>query len=215
MKKPTQKRIEEISKLPSTWSDIDFSTFNDNDKLYWFENRRLIPWLLNDTKQIKEKAESMFGLAAMVCIGIEFISKFRYAQDKPNIYFPMFVEEYVDSYFKKTISNPYSPNPPPTRYENWFYQKTKLKYSEIFYFGLRNQLTHNFMFRHTVLIEPIGSFLKWERKKKRLLVDSRYLHIKFDNSIRKYIEEVWKSDTSSNIYQNFFKTFVYNYERKF
>lgn len=170
---------------------------------------------MKDTKAIKEKAESMFGLIAMVCIGVEFISKFRYGKDEPNVYFPLFLEEYLDVGFKKQITNTYNPNPTPSPYEKWFYKKPKLKYSEIFYFGMRNQLTHRFLLRHAVLIEPMPRFLTWERAKRRLLVDSRFLHINFDNGIRKYLSQVWKSTPGNSIYQNFFLMFADNFERKY
>ncbi len=217
LKHPNKKRVEEIAKLPSTWDDIDFSTFQDNEKLYWFEERRIESWLLNDTKKIKQKADSMFGLVAMVCIGVEFLSKFRYGNgnSNSNIDFPNFLEEYIDRGFKKEINNPYKPIPPATNREKWFYSKPKIKYSEIFYFGMRNQLMHKFCFVHSVLIEPIPRFLMWEKKKKRLLVDSRLLEIYFENGVRKYISQVWKSSPGSPIYDSFFEMFSENFERKF
>ena len=49
---------------------------------------KIHPWLLGDTKRFKEVAESMFDLATMVCIGVEFLSKFRYATDQSNVYSP-------------------------------------------------------------------------------------------------------------------------------
>lgn len=215
MRLPTEVKRKEIEKLPSTWSDIDFSNFQNNEKLYWFQYRRIEPWLLKDTKEIKEKAESMFGLIAMVCIGVEFLSKFRYGVDQPNIYFPLFLEEYLDKSFKKQVANTYHPNPVPSGYERWFYNKSNLKYSEIFYFGMRNQLTHRFLLRHAVLIEPKLRFLTWERAKRRLLVDSRFLHLKFDIGVRKYLSQLWRSTPGNPLYDNFFLMFVDNFERKF
>lgn len=214
MKKPTRKQKERIDKLPSTWSDVDFSSFTDGEKLYWFEQRRVVPWLLGDTKRIKEKAESMFGLGAMVCIGVEFLSKFRYAKDESNVYFPLFLEEYIDKGFKREIKQPYS-NVPKGNRDKWFYNKKEVKYSEIFYLGIRNQLLHKFLLRHTVLIEPLSAFLKWERKKKRLLVDTRFLLIAFENGINKYIQQLWGAKPNSDIYKNFFITFSDNFEKKY
>lgn len=144
MKKPYKKQAEKIDKFPSTWSDIDFSKLSDSEKLYWFEQRRVMPWLVGDTRRIKEKAESMFGLAAMVCIGIEFLSKFRYAKDESNIYFPLFLEEYIDARFKREVNQPY-PKAQKGNRDRWFYNKQKVKYSEIFYLGIRNQLLHKFL----------------------------------------------------------------------
>lgn len=214
MKKPTKKQITRIDELPSTWSDVDFSKLSDSEKLYWFEHRRVSPWLVGDTRRIKEKAESMLGLGAMVCIGIEFLSKFRYAKDESNIYFPLFLEDYIDNGFKKKISQPYSSVPKGNR-DTWFYNKREVKYSEIFYLGIRNQLLHKFLLRHTVLIEPLETFLKWERKKKRLLVDTRVLLVNFENGVTKYIKQLWKADSSSDIYKNFFKMFTENFEKKY
>lgn len=215
MQTPKKDKRKKIDQLPSTWSDVDFSSMQDNEKLYWFESRRINAWLINDTKKIKEKGESMFGLAAMVCVGVEFLSRFRYGKDKPNEYFPKFLEEYLDKKFKYKVKKPYNPNPPANNYEKWFYTKPYLKYSEIFYFGLRNQLIHNFLLRHTVIIEPLSTLLKWERKKKRLLVDVRYLLISFENGINKYLKELWKSKKGEEIYENFFSVFTLNFQRKF
>lgn len=214
MKTITKSQQEKIAKFSSTWSDIDFSKLSPEEKFYWFEEFRLKSWLVADTKRIKEKAGSMFGLVAMVSVGVELLSRFRYNKDQPTVYFPKFLEEYVDKNFKYEVNQPYQPPKVDPR-EKWFYDKGKLKYSEIFYFGMRNQLMHNFLFRHTVLIEPIPSFLKWERKKKRLLVDARILLVKFEDAVNKYIEELRKAKPSSDIYKNFFKQFEENYERKF
>lgn len=214
MRLPTKKQREKIDHFPSTWSDVDFSKLADNEKLYWFENRRIMPWLIEDTKRIKEKAGSMFGLAAMVCVGVEFLSKFRYAKDEPNKYFPIFLEEYLNRRFKKEIKQPYAPQKIENR-EKWFYNKKKVKYSEVFYFGIRNQLVHKFLLRHSVLIEPLTSFLKWERKKKRLLVDTRMLLVCFENGIHKYLKQLWRANKNSDIYKNFFTLFASNFEKKF
>lgn len=214
MKKPTKKQREKIDEFPSTWSDVNFSTLSDSEKLYWFEHRRVMPWLVGDTRRIKEKAESMLGLGAMVCIGIEFLSKFRYAKDESNIYFPLFLEEYIDKRFKKKISQPYSKVQKGNR-DKWFYNKKEVKYSEIFYLGIRNQLLHKFLLRHTVLIEPLEIFLKWERKKKRLLVDTRVLLVNFENGANKYIQQLWKAAPNSDIYKNFFTMFSENFEKKY
>ncbi len=211
---PTKKRKVMIDLFPSTWSDIDFSKLADNEKLYWFENRRILPWLIEDTKRIKEKAGSMFGLAVMVSVGVEFLSRFRYAKDEPNKYFPLFLEDYLSKQFKKEIKQPYHPAQIGSR-EKWFYKKQKVKYSEIFYFGIRNQLVHKFLLRHSVLIEPLPNLLKWERKKKRLLVDTRMLLVCFENGIHKYLTQLWHAKTNSDIYRNFFSSFSTNFERKF
>ncbi|MDP3987755.1 MAG: hypothetical protein Q8P80_01280 [Candidatus Levybacteria bacterium] len=214
MKKPTQKQMGKIDKFPSTWSDVDFSKLSDSEKLYWLEQRRIIPWLLGDTKRIKEVAGSMFGLAAMVCVGVEFLSKFRYANDQSNLYFPLFLEEYIDVRFKKEIKQPYAKVSSGDR-DKWFYNKQKVKYSEIFYFGIRNQLLHKFLLRHTVLIEPLPTFLKWERGKKRLLVDTRVLLVVFENGVYKYLQQLWKAKSNSDIYKNFFVMFTENFEKKY
>lgn len=211
MRLPSDTRRKEILGLPSAWSDVDFASFSDSDKLYWFHYRRVEPWLLNDTKEIKEKAESMFGLIAMVCIGVEFLSKFRYGIDNPPIYFPMFLEEYLHGGFKTDVANPYHPTPIPPR-ERWFYSKPRVKYSELFYFGMRNQLMHRFLLRHTVLIEPRDKFLTWERSRRRLLVDARFLHIHFDNGVRKYLSQLWESRPGTPLYNNFFAIFTENFE---
>lgn len=213
MVEPTEQRKREIDKMPSTWNDIDFSSFQPNEKLYWFHYRRIEPWLLKDTKEIKEKAESMFGLIALVCIGVEFLSKFRYGIDQSNIYFPRFLEEYLYPKFSYEIRNPYHPSHSIPPREKWFYSKTKLKYSEIFYFGMRNQLMHRFLLRHAVLIQPQNSFLEWERNKKRLLVDSRFLHVYFENGVRKYLAELWRSNPGTGLYNNFLNIFTENFER--
>jgi hypothetical protein len=215
MKLPTLKRREEILKLPSTWSDVDFASYLPNEKLYWFQYRRVEPWLLNDTRQIKEKAGSMFGLIAMVCIGVEFLSKFRYGNGNSNVIFPTFLEEYLNKDFSRTVANTYNPNPPPTRQENWFYSKPNLKYSEIFYFGMRNHLMHRFQLTHSVLIEPRPRFLSWERKKRRLLVDARMLLVDFENGVLKYLSDVWKSNPGDTIYNNFYNLFTENYQRTY
>lgn len=214
MRKPPVRQRKKIDNLPSTWSDVDFSNFSESEKLYWFEQRRILPWLIRDTRRIKEKAESMFGLAAMVCIGVEFLSRFCYAKDKSNKYFPLFLEEYIDKRFRKKIKQPYTRVHKSDR-DKWFYNKKVVKYSEIFYLGIRNQLTHKFLLRHAVLIEPLPTFLKWERKKKRLLVDTRVLLVKFENGVNKYIQELWKASSDSVIYKNFFKIFSENFEKKF
>lgn len=213
MRLPSKERRDEIDKLPSTWSDVDFTGFRDNEKLYWFQRRRIEPWLLKDTKAIKEKAESMFGLLAMVSIGVEFLSRFRYGTDNPPVYFPRFLEEYLDKKFRYEVANPYHPTAPVPGRERWFYAKTRVKYSEIFYFGLRNQLMHRFLLRHSVLIEPSSRFLTWERRKKRLLVDTRFLLIHFDNGVRKYMAELWKARPGTALYDNFFAAFTENFER--
>lgn len=214
MKKLTAKQIKKIEELPSTWSDVDFSKFSDSEKLYWFENRRVIPWLIGDTRRIKEKAESMLGLGAMVCVGIEFLSKFRYAKEESNECFPLFLEEYIDTCFKKKIKQPYAKVPKGNR-DKWFYNKTEVRYSEIFYLGIRNQLLHKFLLRHAVLIEPLPTFLKWERKKKRLLVDTRVLLVNFENGVNKYIQQLWKAAPSSDFYKNFFTMFTENFEKNY
>lgn len=214
MKKPTKKQMSRIDELPSTWSDVDFSKLSDSEKLYWFEHRRVMPWLVGDTRRIKEKAESMLGLGAMVCIGIEFLSKFRYAKDESNVYFPLFLEEYVNNRFKRKITQPYASVPNGNR-DKWFYNKGEVKYSEIFYLGIRNQLLHKFLLRHAVLIEPLPTFLRWERKKKRLLVDTRVLLVNFENGVNKYIQQLWKATSTSDIYKNFFKMFTENFEKKY
>lgn len=214
MKKLTKRQSEVIDGLPSTWSDIDFSRFSDSEKLYWFEHRRVTPWLVGDTRRIKEKAESMLGLGAMICIGIEFLSKFRYAKEESNIYFPLFLEDYVSSDFKRKISQPYSSVPRGNR-DKWFYNKSEVKYSEVFYLGIRNQLLHKFLLRHAVLIEPQPTFLKWERKKKRLLVDTRLLLVHFENGVNKYIQQLWEASPSSDVHKNFFKMFSENFEKKY
>lgn len=215
MKFPIDKRKREILQEVPIYSDIDFSKYKDNEKLFWFQEKRVIGWLLNDTRKIKEEAKSMFGLVAMVCIGVEFLSKFRYGKDDPKVYFPLFLEEYLDYNFRKEIKNVYKPVPPPTKFEKRFYNKQKLKYSEIFFFGMRNQLMHRFLFRHSVLIEPQLRFLTWKRKKKRLLVDSRFLLIKFENGVMKYLNQIWESRPSSILYKNFFTIFSENFERTY
>lgn len=214
MRIPTKKQRDKIDNFPSTWSDVDFSKLHDNEKLYWFEHRRILPWLIEDTKRIKEKASSMFGLAAMVCVGVEFLSKFRYAKDQSNKYFPIFLEDYLDKRFKKEIKQPYHSKQIRSK-EKWFYNKQKVKYSEVFYFGVRNQLVHKFLLRHSVLIEPLSSFLKWERKKKRLLVDARMLLVCFENGVNKYLKQLWLAKKNTDIYKNFFASFSINFERKF
>lgn len=214
MKKLTAKQIKKIEELPSTWSDVDFSKFSDSEKLYWFENRRVIPRLIGDTRRIKEKAESMLGLGAMVCVGIEFLSKFRYAKEESNECFPLFLEEYIDTRFKKKIKQPYAKVPKGNR-DKWFYNKAEVRYSEIFYLGIRNQLLHKFLLRHAVLIEPLPTFLKWERKKKRLLVDTRVLLVNFENGVNKYIQQLWKAAPSSDFYKNFFTVFTENFEKNY
>ena len=69
------------------------------------------------------------------------------------------------------------------------------------------------MLRHTVLIEPQSRFLTWERNKKRLLVDARFLQIHFDNGVRKYLSQLWKSSPGTPLYDNFLATFTENFER--
>jgi len=216
MKKPSLKRQGEIKKVVPTWSDIDFTKWTDSDKLYWFEYWRIESWLINDTKRIKEKADSMFGLIAMVCIGVESLSRYRYGSSEKdsNKYFPLFLEEYISAGFKKEITNTYI-KPTPLDFGKWFYEKPKLKYSEIFYFGMRNQLMHQFLLRHSVLNQPQQRFLIWERKKKRLVVDSRDLLTYFENGVIKYMAEIWKSVPGATVYDNFFKIFAENFERKY
>lgn len=214
MNAPTKKRKELISHFPSTWSDIDFSKLSDKEKLYWFENRRILPWLIEDTKKIKEMAGSMFGLALMVSAGVEFLSRFRYEKDKPNKYFPIFLEDYLSKQFKKEILQPYNPEQIENR-EKWFYKKQKIRYSEIFYFGIRNQLVHKFLLRHSVLIDHLPKLMKWEREKKRLIVDTRMLLICFENGVYKYLAQLWRAKKNTDIYRNFFSAFSTTFERKF
>ena len=111
MKSLSKERKKYIESLPSTYTDVDFikDLVAIEDRAYWFQKRRIEAWLLKDTRYIVEKGESMFGLAAMIFIGVETLSCFAYGDEPFNTSspkhaskrFPAFLEKYVDTSFKK------------------------------------------------------------------------------------------------------------------
>ena len=203
MKLPTNKKAEQILIEPSTYSDIDFSKYKDNEKLFWFQEKRIDSWLIKDTKNIKYKAESLLGLAAMISIGVETLSQFRYGTtSNSDKFFPRFLENYIDPKFKTEVKSPFPEDKGGTT-----------TYSKVFYFGIRNKLMHSFLFRYAVFIEPLNDSLVWETNKNRLLVDARRLLINFEDGVNKYMAEVWQAKRNSVIYKNFFKVFNLSYKK--
>ena len=216
--KITFKKNKNLSRLPSVYNNINFTTLTDSQKIDWFIKKRIEAWLINDTRKIKTKGKSLFGLVAMVCIGVEALARFRYGDNlKSNKRFPKFLEEYVDSDFGMEIDNKFVPNPPLTGDEDlkWFYKSSRIRYSQIFYVGMRNQLMHNFAFKHSMLIEPRKSLLRWNSRNKILYVEADQLLDCFEKGIKKYSDELENSRVGDDIHTNFIEIFRSNFMREF
>ena len=171
--------------------------------------------MIHDVKSVIHNGKSYWGLGALVTIGIDTLSKFRYGySEKPDIErnsFQKFLEVYISPKFKKTIKTPFR-KPNLKGLGSWFYKPSNLKYSEIFFFGFRNYLVHRFCFRYNFLIDPQDHFLRWKPQKLILSIDARRLLVNFEDGVRKYMRVMEKSNVGNEIYDNFFKMFSGTFE---
>lgn len=203
-----------IESLPPSYTQVDFKKDLKavEDRAYWFQQKRIEGWLLKDTRYVVDKGDSIFGLAALVFIGIETLSCFVYGDEQndtnsikhPSKRFPAFLEEYMDSSFRtvRRCTVDFKDGRPPVK---------NPKDSIIFYRGLRNSLMHSFSFRRAELRMPMEEFKRWEPSKKILKIDARRLLIKFEDSVHRYMRALWKSKPGDYIYKNFNEMFDRNF----